>query len=101
MLHFPHPTCRNAKTIHRLCVLPDYQGIGVGTKMLDVVAKHYKDAGYQVKITTSAKNLIAALNRRNGWKLTRYGKSVGGKTIDKEFAKTVREGCKTATFFCE
>ena len=82
-------------------MLPDYQGIGIGTKMLDVVAAHYRQNGYQVKITTSAKNLIGALNRRDGWKLTRYGKSVGGKSLDKTFVATVREGCKTATFFYE
>ena len=30
VLHFPHPRVKNFKRGHRLVVLPDYQGLGIG-----------------------------------------------------------------------
>lgn len=97
--------CRNSisgkriETISRLCVLPDYQGIGIGRKFLTEVAKIYAAEGKDVKITTSAKNLICALRRDPRWKMTRYGKtSLSGKTA-KIGAATHRYKAKTATFF--
>lgn len=47
--------------------MPDYQGIGLGTKFLDVVAKYWIDKGFNLGITTSAKNMIFALKRSNKW----------------------------------
>lgn len=96
VLHFPHAKNPRIKTIHRLCVLPDYQGIGIGTKFLEFIAANYAAKGFDVKITTSAKNLIAALNKSKMWRLTRYSVP---KTKSKISGNTTRLNCKTATFF--
>ena len=58
VLHYPHPITTNLKKISRLVILPDYQGIGLGTKFLNVVAKYWSNKGFNVGITTSAKNMI-------------------------------------------
>lgn len=72
--HFPHPRNPKIKHCHRLVILPDYQGIGLGTKFLGAVAKMYADQGFDFSITTSAKNLMFALNRNENWGCQRYGK---------------------------
>ena len=61
VIHFPHPVNKKIKSISRLCVLPDYQGIGIGRRFLNVIAKKYADEGFDVKITTSAKNLMKSV----------------------------------------
>lgn len=53
-------------------ILPDYQGIGLGTKFLNKIAELYYD--YDFTITTSAKNLINALNKSQYWHFKRYGR---------------------------
>ena len=73
VIHFPHPNNKRIKKVTRLVVLPDYQGIGLGVAFLNAVAGFYKD--YDFEITTSAKNLIHALNKHTNWRLERYGRS--------------------------
>ena len=97
VIHFPHPVTKNIKTVHRLVVLPDYQGIGVGVKFLGAVAANYATKGYQFKIVTSAKNLIYALQKNNEWKCVRYGKT--SPTGKAGRIQTHRDKIKTATFF--
>ena len=50
-------------------------------------------------ITTSAKNMISALEKNKKWFFSRYGaNSKGGEGSDLSFAKTIRRNCKTASF---
>ena len=72
--HFPHPSNPKIKHISRLVILPDYQGIGLGRKFLNVVSDMYAKQGFDIGIVTSAKNLIGALVRDKSWTLVRYGK---------------------------
>lgn len=81
-------------------ILPDYQGIGLGTNFLNIVAKHYADIGYDFSIVTSAKNMISSLVKSKNWIMTRYGKN---KCSSKHSAidykrKSMRTNCKTASF---
>lgn len=55
IIHQPHPSNKRQKRVHRLVVSPDYQGIGLGTKLLNVVAELYSAQGFDVSILTSAK----------------------------------------------
>lgn len=73
VLHFPHPRVRNLKTIHRLVVRPDYQGLGVGAVLLDFVADEYRKKGFRVKISTSLAVFSKSMARRKTWKLVRQG----------------------------
>lgn len=47
-IHFPHPKCPRFKKIHRTVVLPDYQGIGIGSRIVEEVAERYLADGYRV-----------------------------------------------------
>lgn len=72
MLHRPHNKILNLKGIHRLVILPDYQGIGIGTKFLNIVAEYYEQQGFEISMVTSAKNMISALYKSDKWFCTNY-----------------------------
>lgn len=95
VIHFPHPKNKKIKKVTRLVILPDYQGIGLGTRFLNAVATFYDD--FDFFITTSAKNLIHALNKNDQWSLKRYDISGKQSTGMQQFIKVQRR-VKTATF---
>ena len=72
VLHQPHSRNKKIKRVSRLVILPDYQGIGLGTKFLDIVAQYYSLMGFDFTIVTSARNMIHALNNSDKWKMTRW-----------------------------
>lgn len=75
--------------------MPDYQGIGLGTKFLTSIAKIYVKQGFDFSIVTSAKNLISSLAKNKDWCCIRYSKSKenqnGGRWITRKVI--------TASFF--
>lgn len=86
----PQPgTVKNLWRIHRLVVLPDYQGIGIGLKILNDISELYKLDGKKVSIVTSAPSLLNALNRDNKWRCNSFGKK-GGVNFGKITSTTNR-----------
>jgi GNAT superfamily N-acetyltransferase len=100
-------------------VLPDYQGIGLGTQFLNIVADYYKQLGFDFRIVTSAKNMIYALNKSAKWKMIRWSVNkcnsdkskidgnrpsmrnncrTGGVPLHLTIGKSIRTDCKTAAF---
>lgn len=75
VLHFPHPIAKNIKKVHRLVILPDYQGAGFGIKFLEEIGKLYKKEKYRYNIVTSSPSLIYALKKSNKWITTRFGRN--------------------------
>lgn len=69
VLHQPHGRNKKLKRVSRLVILPDYQGIGLGTKFLEIVAKYFTKNGFDFGIVTSAKNMIHALRKAEKWKM--------------------------------
>ena len=59
------------KRVHRLVVLPDFQGIGIGTRFINEVTKHYIENGFNMNLTTTTPALVYALARDNNWALFR------------------------------
>lgn len=82
--------------MHRLVILPDYQGIGLGTIFLNKVAELYDD--FDFTIITSAKNLINALNNDENWYFKRYGRKKYEKSMKRTLKKSFRGNVKTASF---
>jgi ABC-type lipoprotein export system ATPase subunit/predicted acetyltransferase len=74
VFHFPHPKSKIIKKVHRLVILPDYQGIGIGLKLLNEVGKIYKNDKWQYTIITSAPSLINALKKSLNWICKSYGR---------------------------
>lgn len=93
------------KRIHRLVILPDYQGIGLGTKLLTFVAEYLKQQKLECSINTTAKNLIHSLAKSSKWALhsysssnepARFGHSTGHATYTK--GASARIGVRKACF---
>lgn len=100
VLHQPHSKNRKLKRVSRLVILPDYQGVGLGTKFLDVIAEHYKEQGFDFSIVTSAKNMINALNNSKKWKMVRWSvnKCNSNKSTIDYNRKSMRNNCMTGGF---
>jgi GNAT superfamily N-acetyltransferase len=62
------------KRVHRLVVLPDYQGIGIGVKFINEISKHYIDNGFNINLTTTTPALVQSLCSDNYWALVRSGR---------------------------
>ena len=90
MLHFPHAQVKNFKKGHRLVVLPDYQGLGIGHKFSSRVAQTYLDKGFRFIITSSTKALMYQRAKDKRWAVTRKGRVANNK--DNEDAKGVLAG---------
>jgi GNAT superfamily N-acetyltransferase len=71
VLHFPHPTMKNVKRLHRTVVKPDYQGIGIGSIIRKKIAQKYKDQGFRVRTTVASPALIHSMQRDKEWIMTR------------------------------
>lgn len=98
ILHFPHPIVKNMKRVHRLVILPDYQGIGLGSAFCDYLAGFYKAKKFRFSIISSAKNLITAYKNSKQWKCTRFDIiSLRSKSEDPKQKATHRK-VKTASF---
>jgi len=88
VLYFPHPIIKNMQRCTRLIVLPDYQGIGIGCRLLEFVANLFIKKGNRFSITTSTPSLINYFNKSKKWILKRQGRN---KRTSKSFptSKTV------------
>jgi len=84
VLHFPHATAKNIKKVHRLVMLPDYQGLSVGIMLLNEVGKFYQKEGFRFTITTSSPSLILGLKKGKEWRCSSLGrnKAHNGLAID-------------------
>lgn len=99
VLHQPHAINKKIKRCTRLVILPDYQGIGLGTKFLSYVAKIYYEEGYDFSIVTSAKNLISSLKKNKNWILIRYGVEKSSKKVNAiDYKRKSMRKSKTASF---
>lgn len=74
VLHFPHPKTKNIKKVHRLVILPDYQGAGIGLRLLNEIGNIYKHKKQRFNLMTSAPSLIFALKKSKEWNCIRYGR---------------------------
>jgi len=87
VLHFPHPKVKDIKRIHRLVVLPDYQGCGLGSVMLKNVCDLFKQN--RIRLVTSQPALIFGLKKNKKWRLLRKerGASHTGKVSNTTTSK--------------
>lgn len=78
VLHFPHSRVKNFKRGHRLVVLPDYQGLGIGHVFSTEIADLYKQQGFRFIITSSTKSLFNQRLKDKRWIITRKSRSGSG-----------------------
>lgn len=97
------PLKKGFKQVHRLVVLPDYQGIGIGTKFITFIAEKYKQDGYTMKLITTTPSIRFALDKSTQWTLKRSGnvQPNGNKTYLKHFDNSESSNRITFTYLFE
>jgi len=70
MLGFPHRSYKRARRVHRIVVMPDYQGVGLGMSMLAHVGGAYRSLDTELLITSSHPAIVRSLNRSPEWAMT-------------------------------
>lgn len=75
ILPFPHPKARDIYRAHRMVVLPDFQGIGIGRRLLEETGTIYRENGKRFRITTSHPSLIGMLRKSPRWALGHQGRA--------------------------
>ncbi len=84
------PMRKGWKRVHRLVVLPDFQGIGIGMNFINEICEQYKEKGLNVNLTTTTPSLVGALTRDKKWLLKRFGRTKNQmKTMKGVKAKTL------------
>ena len=76
ILHQPHPIVKNIRRVHRVVVMPDYQGVGVGIRLLEYIGTKYINNKYRFTITTSAPSLINYFKNSINWMCKRFGRNI-------------------------
>ena len=84
------------KRIHRLVILPDYQGLGLGTAFLTAVTEIYKNENFRIRLVTSHPALIHGLKKP--WVLKHFGRKTTTTTGIKGMNATISKKRKTASF---
>lgn len=93
---FPHPQTKNIRMGHRLVVLPDYQGLGIGLAFDNWLGERLHARGYRYHKTISHPALIHSYARSPRWELlkNRNRPTRGGA---KRLHKTMQTSRKLAT----
>ena len=88
------PMRKGWKRGHRLVVLPDFQGIGIGTAFEIYTSQNYADEGWNVNVTTTTPGLVHSLKNNKKWKLVRFGrvKNTLKKNMEKYYSKVEGKG---------
>jgi hypothetical protein len=100
VISFPHAT-RSGWREHRTVCLPDFQGVGIGNAMSELVAGMFRAGGRPYFSTTSHPAMIRHRAKSNVWKMNRMPSRVGtqGKTSSiKGIGDTHATGRLTASF---
>ena len=70
VITMPSGTVKNAWRGHRIVILPDFQGLGVGTKFGDIVAQIHIDQGHRFFTRTAHPKLGIYKQNSPLWKAT-------------------------------
>ncbi len=65
--------------ISRLVTLPDYQGVGIGTRVAEAVCDVHMQQGHRIHLTASHPALLAHCRRSSRWRTVRVMKSGSGR----------------------
>lgn len=75
-IRFPNGNFDNAWREHRTVILPDYQGMGIGTRFSDCVAQLFIDDGFRYFSRTAHIRMGEYRNKSNLWKPTTKNKII-------------------------
>lgn len=78
-------TSQQARRVHRMVCLPDFQGVGIGNALSSYCASMWAGLGYRAIISTGHPALMAQRQRSPHWRMTRAPATTrrGHHSIDK------------------
>jgi ABC-type lipoprotein export system ATPase subunit len=97
ILPMPSGTISDAFRVSRLVILPDYQGLSIGIKILNIFGAMYKSIGKHLYIKTSNPSLFNGMkNSENTWKLVMENNNISQikKTNDRLLEQGKDNGLK-------
>lgn len=71
ILHQPHPNARGLRRVHRVVVLPDYQGLGLAMRLMDLAGEWARAIGYRLLLHSGHPAVVKSAAKSNKWKMTR------------------------------
>lgn len=91
ILPLPSGTISDAFRVSRLVILPDYQGLSIGIKILNIFGAMYKSIGKSLYIKTSNPSLFNGMkNNQSNWKLVTENNNIA--QIKKSNEKLIEQG---------
>lgn len=91
ILPYPSGTISDAFRVSRLVILPDYQGLSIGIKILNIFGAMYKSIGKSLYIKTSNPSLFNGMkNNQSNWKLVTENNNIA--QIKKANEKLIEQG---------
>ena len=94
ILPMPSGTIQNAFRVSRLVVLPDFQGLGIGMKILNEFGAMYKKNGQTLYIKTSNPSLFIGMKRyQSSWHLVNESNNIDAiKKMNAKYKKMKEDG---------
>jgi GNAT superfamily N-acetyltransferase len=90
LIAFPHGRIKNGWRGHRLVVLPDFQGLGIGTRLDEWRANYVRNVmGGRCFVRTSHPRLGMARDASPRWRATSNNKAKRSPSYGKHQAKTM------------
>lgn len=86
-LTLPSGTLKNAWRGHRTVILPDYQGMGIGSRLSDAIGQIHIEEGHRFFSKTSHPRLIGYRENSTLWKPTSKHKKMRKDVSDKNTYK--------------
>ena len=65
---FPHPHAKDIMVASRVVVLPDYQGLGIGARLVEFIGQLLHSEGDRLHITTSHPAFIGYMRASDRWR---------------------------------
>lgn len=90
VLPFPHPKLKNTFRGHRSIVLPDYQGVGIGSAFTNYIADYFIKNNKRYISTTSNPAMIHARVNDEKWLMIRKSRTSKGSDNGKIQNKHVK-----------
>lgn len=78
---------RNHRRFTRIVTLPDYQGMGIGMRVVAAVASLHRAEGLRINVTSSHPALIRHCARSSDWRTVNVKKTGASPSGSKRFAK--------------
>ena len=86
----PHPIRKHIWRVSRIVVLPDYQGVGIASTMMNNIANAFLNEGTTICIVTSNRAMIGSMQKSPLWKcvdISRKQCRTGAKSLPHQSGK--------------